>query len=199
MTVSAASESSLRELLSAYRSYLEAHPDASLADFAYTLQERRSTLSYRVAFPASSVQDAENKIKAMLEPGSDVPELRERHFNIASPRIIGVFTGQGAQWPRMGAHLIESSALAAQQLEQLDEYLAELPAEHRPDWKLREQLCADVKMSKVYQASLSQPLCTAVQILLVNLLKLAGVTFHAVVGHSSGTSSMIFASRGLLL
>ncbi|OIW26267.1 putative equisetin synthetase [Coniochaeta ligniaria NRRL 30616] len=194
ITVSAASESSLRELLSAYRSYLEAHPDVLLADFAYTLQERRSTLSYRVAFPASSAQDVENKIKAMLEPSADVPELRERHFNIASPRIIGVFTGQGAQWPRMGAHLIESSALAAQQLEQLDEYLAELSAEHRPDWKLREQLCADVKMSKVYQASLSQPLCTAVQILLVNLLKLAGVTFHAVVGHSSGEIAAAYAA-----
>jgi hybrid polyketide synthase/nonribosomal peptide synthetase ACE1 len=118
LVVSAASERSLRELLSAYRSYLLSHPAVSLADFAYTLQERRSTLAYRVAFAASSVEDAAGKMAAMLEKESGsgtggVPEFCERHFHIARPRILGVFTGQGAQWPRMGARLIEMSPLLA--------------------------------------------------------------------------------------
>lgn len=187
LTISAASETSLRELLSAYCSYLRSNPEISLADFAYTLQERRPTLAYRVTFPACSIEDAIGEMTAMLENNVEVPELRERHFHIARPRILGVFTGQGAQWPRMGARLIEASALAGQQIDELDGYLAELPQEHRPDWTLREQLCAKPGASKVYYAYLSQPLCTAVQILLVNLLKLAGVRLHAVVGHSSGT------------
>ena len=124
---------------------------------------------------------------AMLENRAEVPGLRERHFDIARPRILGVFTGQGAQWPRMGARLIEASPMASRQIDELDRYLAELPREHRPDWTLRGELCAEPGSSKVYQAYVSQPLCTAVQILLINLLGLAGVKLNAVVGHSSGT------------
>lgn len=40
--------------------------------------------------------------------------------------------------------------------------------------------------SRISEAAISQPLCTAVQIALVDLLKAAGIRFNAVVEHSSG-------------
>ena len=158
-----------------------------MRDLAYTLQERRSTLAYRAVITAATASDAVKKIDALLE-NADAPELSTKHFSIARPRILGVFTGQGAQWPRMGAKLIESSPFASKRLDELDAFLSDLPEDVRPAWTLREQLLADASTSKVAEAAVSQPLCTAVQVLLVDLLVGAGIQFAVVVGHSSGMS-----------
>ncbi|KAJ5494795.1 Acyl transferase/acyl hydrolase/lysophospholipase [Penicillium fimorum] len=81
------------------------------------------------------------------------------------PRLLGVFTGQGAQWATMGADLLRSSPLFSGCIDKLQSALNTLPAEH---------------------TALSQPLCTAVQVALVTLLKAAQIDLTAVVGHSSG-------------
>lgn len=125
---------------------------------------------------------------ALLQ-NEEVPELKEKHFSVSNPRILGVFTGQGAQWPRMGAQLVEQSPFASKRLNELDSALATLPQSDRPSWSLREQLLADSAISRTAEAAISQPLCTAVQILLVDLLQLAGIQTNAVIGHSSGTIS----------
>lgn len=48
------------------------------------------------------------------------------------------------------------------------------------------ELLAESRTSRIEEAELSQPICTAIQIVLVNLLRSAGIQFKAVVGHSSG-------------
>ncbi|KAH8162417.1 hypothetical protein CIB48_g5830 [Xylaria polymorpha] len=196
LTISAATERSLRALLSSYSEYLKSNPLVSLRDFAYTLQERRSTLAYRAVVVASTPTDASQKIDALLE-NEQATELSTKHFGVSSPRILGVFTGQGAQWPRMGAKLIQSSPFMAKRLDELDGALASLPEYVRPTWGLRDQMLADAAASRVSEAAVSQPLCTAVQILLVDLLKSAGVKLDAVVGHSSGEIGAAYAA-GLL-
>jgi hybrid polyketide synthase/nonribosomal peptide synthetase ACE1 len=101
------------------------------------------------------------------------------------PRILGVFTGQGAQTARMGAALLETSEAARIIIGRLEERLARLPRSDRPSWSLKQELlCNDP--ARISQATLSQPLCTAVQILQIDLLRAAAIEFSAVVGHSSG-------------
>jgi acyl transferase domain-containing protein/thioester reductase-like protein/NAD(P)-dependent dehydrogenase (short-subunit alcohol dehydrogenase family) len=107
--------------------------------------------------------------------------------------ILGVFTGQGAQWPRMGAELIQHSKRARDLIRELDQHLSSLGSD-APDWSLESELLADVSSSRVHQASFSQPLCTAVQLLVVHLLRAAGVRFAAVVGHSSGEIAAAYAA-----
>lgn len=51
--------------------------------------------------------------------------------------------------------------------------------------------------SRLREAELSQPLCTAVQIALVNLLRTWNVSPAAVVGHSSGEIAAAYASNAL--
>ncbi len=185
LTISATNEKSLRALVSSYSAYLKGNPQASLRDFAHTLQAGRSTLAYRAAIAASTNEQAAKKMDDLLA-SEDSLELSSRHFGVPNPRILGVFTGQGAQWPRMGARLIEASPFASKRLGELDAALASLPDSHRPNWTLRQQLLADSATSRITEAAVSQPLCTAVQIILVDLLELAGIKLHTVVGHSSG-------------
>jgi len=105
-----------------------------------------------------------------------------------------MLTGAGAQWPAMGKVLIEAVPFAKDIIQDLDRSLATLPQKYRPSWTLIEQLMLEGDASNVTNATFSQPLCTAVQIMLVELLTAAGLTFKAVVGHSSGEIACAFAA-----
>ena len=95
----------------------------------------------------------------------------------------------------MGAELIESSTFAAFRIAELDAALQTLPiTSDRPSWTLRNQLLMAKESSRIAEAALSQPLCTAVQILLVDILQEAGISFTAVVGHSSGEIGAAYAA-----
>ena len=111
-----------------------------------------------------------------------------------TPRLLGIFTGQGAQWAAMGAHLIRSSDLARKRIQFLEQSLATLPHADRPAWHLQDEMLAGDDTSRIGEAALSQPLCTAIQIVLLDLLRAAGITFTAVVGHSSGEIAAAYAA-----
>jgi acyl transferase domain-containing protein len=56
-----------------------------------------------------------------------------------------------------------------------------------------DELSKDTEQSRINEAEFSQPLCTAVQIALVNLLRSWGVSPAAIVGHSSGEIAAAYA------
>ncbi|KAI1768458.1 hypothetical protein GGR53DRAFT_532368 [Hypoxylon sp. FL1150] len=195
---SAASDESLRANLEAYVTYLEAHPETNVHDLAYTLRERRSVLPYRISFAAKSVGDLVSALKARLADTANL-SLGSRRWPATSKsgkasKMLGVFTGQGAQYARMGAELIENSPLARRIIQTLEDDLAQLPEEDRPSWSLEAELLAASAASNVGEAAKSQPLCTAVQIMMVDLLRCAGINFDTVVGHSSGEIAAAYAA-----
>ena len=77
-------------------------------------------------------------------------------------------------------------------LEKCESALTALP--DAPSWSLTRELAAEYATSRISQAEFSQPLCTAIQIALVDLLRAAGVQFNAVVGHSSGEIGAAYAA-----
>ncbi|KAF9886948.1 hypothetical protein FE257_010689 [Aspergillus nanangensis] len=196
-TFSAGADNVLVANLRAYRDCLVARNDVCAGDLASTLNARRSTLQSRVALSASDIQgligNLDSTIEAYEESGT-LAQVEQRTPEAAKLRVLGVFTGQGAQWARMGAELIESSPNAGKIIDNLDHSLRSLPPRDRPSWSLREQILRAASTSLVSTASISQPLCTALQILLVDLLREAGVTFAAVVGHSSGEIGAAYAA-----
>ncbi|KAK8016704.1 hybrid NRPS/PKS enzyme [Apiospora rasikravindrae] len=191
---SAVSEASLVAQLQAYSEYLAATPDVNPVDLAWTLQSRRSQLPFKVAFSAATIDELQTKIDAKLAPLKQNPGVAVgTRANIkGEAHVLGVFTGQGAQWPAMGAELIRSFPFVRQRVQQLEEHLNSLP--DRPQWSLVEEMLAGDDTSRIAEAALSQPLCTAIQIVLVDLLKAAGVTFSSVVGHSSGEMGAAYAA-----
>ncbi|MCJ1434188.1 hypothetical protein MMC27_003555 [Xylographa pallens] len=191
-TFSANSKSSLKRYLEAMVEYLGNSLTDNLINIGYTLHSRRSTFPFRTTYAGSSVQDLQERIAASLS----APDWESSAITRASgqARILGIFTGQGAQWPGMGRELIESSGFVRARLERLQLALSALPPADRPTWSLKAELLADKKHSKLHMAQLAQPLCTALQILLIDLLRAAGVTFAAVVGHSSGEIACAYAA-----
>jgi hybrid polyketide synthase/nonribosomal peptide synthetase ACE1 len=189
---SASSEKSLLANLAAYSEYLRGHPDIDLRNLSWTLNCRRSTLPVRFSVSASSSEELAARLEEAVQSGEVTPSTQTA--SIREPKLFGVFTGQGAQWARMGAGLLESSPIVAECIVRLDRSLQALPTEHRPTWSLREELLKDKSSSRIGEAAFSQPLCTAIQIALVQLLQIANLKFAAVVGHSSGEIAAAYAA-----
>ncbi|KAI1174428.1 PKS-NRPS hybrid [Nemania sp. FL0916] len=189
---SAASETALRGSLHKYADFLEENEGISTRDLAWTLNTRRSTLAFRTALYGATANDLARKLRTQAEADKAVLIPVAPKPLPGKPRILGVFTGQGAQWARMGAELLSASSACSSIIEDLEKSLSDLP--DGPDWSIREEMLASGSSSRVGQAALSQPLCTVVQILLVNLLRSAGIQFEAVVGHSSGEIGAAYAA-----
>ncbi|KAF2084690.1 polyketide synthase [Saccharata proteae CBS 121410] len=193
-TFSAASEPSLKANLAKYVDFLHKTPSLSLQDLAYTLQSRRSVLPIRAAFSAASVEGLVAKLRNVLENPEDPATPVGVRVSVSNQRLLGVFTGQGAQWARMGRELIIGFPIVRGWLEDMQQALYSLPAGEKPRWSLIDELSADSKDSRLGEAAFAQPLCTAVQVVLVNLLRAAGIRFDAVVGHSSGEIGAAYAA-----
>ncbi|KAL8910611.1 MAG: hypothetical protein Q9171_004105 [Xanthocarpia ochracea] len=179
---SAGSAPSLKNMTSGYEDWLTRRPDMAdkLDDLAYTLANRREHLSHR-AFKVVG--------------GSDIAASAGKMSNQAM-NLVMVFTGQGAQWPRMGQELLSRGDLVFQKtLKTLDKYLQGI--QDPPEWTIEKELQKSSKTSQVQKAELSQPLCTAVQIGLVDLFAAIGVEPAAVVGHSSGELAAAYAAGAL--
>lgn len=188
---SAASERSLRALVEGYRSYLESTPTIDLRRLGYTLACRRSPLQYKISYSAANRKDLCDKIDASFSGGSN--PFARRSPSGTSP-ILGIFTGQGAQWPQMGIEIIRSSSYAKKIIAELDESLASLPETDRPCWTILGELQAEASSDRLGEAVVAQPVTCAVQILLVRLLQSAGIQFQSVVGHSSGEIPAAYAA-----
>ncbi|KAJ5485543.1 Polyketide synthase-nonribosomal peptide synthetase [Penicillium diatomitis] len=190
---SANSETSLVAILEAYAAHLRANSDIDLRDLSWTLNARRSTLPFRISVSGSDAVDLATKLEKAAQSTSEIlPSSKTR--SVKKPKLLGIFTGQGAQWARMGANIVSSSQMASDCISELDLALQTLPEQDRPCWTLRDEIAKDLRSSRIGEALFSQTLCTAVQVMLVQLLWAAGVEFTAVVGHSSGEIAAAYAA-----
>lgn len=191
-TFSAVSRSSLKRIVKEFIEFLDKSRVPNLNDLAYSLGSRRSIFPYRVSYSGLNRVDLRHRIQASLSDSSwDTTTVTRA--TPSSTNILGIFTGQGAQWATMGKELINLSPHVQSKLAFLDSVLASLPDSDRPSWSLRTEILAENFASKLDIAALSQPICTALQIILVDLLAAAGITFATVVGHSSGEIAAAYA------
>lgn len=192
---SAASERSLASLLFNYSQFLSNNPDTDLNALAWTLISQRSVFTHKVCFTAQNSSELRAKLDDELEhrPNGTSRSISSR-LSTKPRHIMGIFTGQGAQWAAMGYDLISQSSVGKSTLKILEQSLASLPADHRPQWSLEAELSAPAATSRIAEAILSQPLCTAIQIILVDHLRAIGVYFSSVVGHSSGEIGAAYAA-----
>lgn len=116
---SAADRDTIQHVSQAYKDYCVSEIDednsTKLDRLAYTLAERRSSLSWR----SFAVVDATEAASGLLE-SRPVRSSREKLG------IAWVFTGQGAQYPGMGLELMEHYQVFKDSLLKSDDFLAKL-------------------------------------------------------------------------
>ena len=155
----------------------------TLLDLSYTLANRRSQMSSR-AFAVASHANIDSVFH------------RQEGFHYAEkkkvPTIGFVFTGQGAQWARMGSELMTYYPSFLKTIRVLDRALEDLS--DPPDWTLEDVLLEDAPKSRISEAEFAQPLCTAIQVAIVQLLHQWGIQPVVTVGHSSGEIAASYAA-----
>lgn len=189
----------------------------ALHDLAWTLQDGRARFRRRLAVTAASPQEAVELLRtagARLDPAhAESPGSESAGVSIGSastrPRVAFVFTGQGAQLPRMGRDLYDHEPVFRSVLDECDDALAP----HLPHRLLDVMYGADELAELIHQTQYTQPAMFALQSALAAQWQSWGVTPDVVIGHSIGeyaaavsagvmdlsTASELIAARGTLM
>ncbi|TDZ29082.1 Reducing polyketide synthase hmp8 [Colletotrichum spinosum] len=158
---------------------------AYLAKLAHTFGTARSSLGWRASCVTSSLSELESQLAAA--PSEETWKISRASSSDSpqQPRVGFVFTGQGAQWAGMGVQLLsrpvfrESVARSAAILKSLG-----------CTWDPVTELSNTGEASRLGQPEISQPICSVLQIALVDEVRSWGspALSHPakVVGHSSG-------------
>lgn len=196
LSMSAANPQALSALASRHRAYLDAHPDCDFGDVAHTANISRAALAHRAAFVAVSRAELGERLAACTEsihaPAGDGGARRPAwlHYGAiarnARPRIGFLYTGQGAQYPGMGAALYRAYPVFHRALEQCQELAR--PYLERPllDVMFSEETAPADGAGALDQTRYTQPALFAFEYAMTELWRSFGVEPAAVIGHSVG-------------
>ncbi|CAK7265004.1 Type I Iterative PKS [Sporothrix epigloea] len=206
LVLSAKSARSLRVLAQKYLDLFQLHENGdSTSDFqrvAWLTHSSKTMFMHRLAVCGQSRAEA---IRILTEILSDASQYQAQSFGSRArrvesklkdnkPRLLGVFTGQGAQWAGMSKHLFLASPVYRESIRYLDSVLEICP--DPPVWTLEDELFKlETDGSRLSEAAIAQPVCTALQIGLVHVLRRLGVRFTCVIGHSSGEIAAAYAAK----
>ena len=115
LAISAKSKVSLKGNVERLMSHLEANPELSVADLAYTTCARKVHHSHRIAVSGSNT----TQMKKLLSPFLTSAET-QRPIPMNAPAVAFAFTGQGAFYKSIGLQLFNDSPYFRSQIMLLD-------------------------------------------------------------------------------
>ncbi|MGK5638160.1 SDR family NAD(P)-dependent oxidoreductase [Streptomyces sp. URMC 126] len=158
---------------------LRSASDAEFPDLAYTACRRRTHHAHRAAVLAGGRAEAADGLDAVAD-GRRVGTAASGRAR-GTGRIAFAFSGNGSQWPGMGAGLLKHDPVFRAEVERVDAAL-------RPHlgWSVLDALAAPAGPEDLRRTEIAQPLLYAVQSGLVAVLDGWGVRPSGVLGHSVG-------------
>ncbi|CAG9992168.1 unnamed protein product, partial [Clonostachys byssicola] len=186
---SATDQDGIARLKSVWRDYLAnlrlcpKEKSQFIRNLAYTLSNRRTHFSHR----AFAVFDISDGLTTLI--GKFSSAIR----GSATPKLAYIFSGQGSQWFAMGRELFHRYHIYRKSLLDASVYLQGLDC----PWDAVDELMRGENDTNVNDAEYSQPLCTIIQIALVDLLNSFGLRPAKVVGHSSGEIAAAYCAGAL--
>ncbi|KAH7311404.1 hypothetical protein B0I35DRAFT_357003 [Stachybotrys elegans] len=156
-----------------------------LTDLSHTLNLHRNMFSHRAFTIAREGHEAESYV---------TPQLQKGVVSAKKNAICFLFTGQGAQWAGMGRTALQEFPIVLETLQRLDIILGRI--EPKPSFSIVDLLQADPEVSaaRISEAEVAQPLCTAIQIALVDLFSKWDIAPEVSIGHSSGEIGAAYAA-----
>jgi acyl transferase domain-containing protein/acyl carrier protein len=181
VVLSAKTENSLQAAMGQLASHLEESPEQPLADVAYTLQVGRHGFEWRAAVIC---HDRNEALEALSGRGSRRVQ-RGRAQGKERP-VVFMFTGQGAQYPRMGEGLYRSEEVYRRVVDECCEILQrcagfDLKALLYPLPGQDEQAAEQLRDTRH-----TQPALFVTEYALARLWMSWGIKPQAMIGHSIG-------------
>ncbi|MFI6697453.1 type I polyketide synthase [Streptomyces sp. NPDC050509] len=190
--LSARSSAALRGQAARLLDHVRGHPEVAAAHTGLSLGTTRTSFDHRavVLAPdhAGAVGELEKYVAGHDTPGL-VTGLARRGTGVAL-----VFPGQGAQWARMAAELLDSSPVFAARMGE-----CAVALEPHVDWSLPDVLRCTEGDGWLGRVDVVQPALWAVMVSLAELWRAYGVVPAAVIGHSQGEIAAACVAGGLSL
>ncbi|HEX8354145.1 MAG TPA: SDR family oxidoreductase, partial [Pyrinomonadaceae bacterium] len=161
--------------------YLSAHPEANLADVAYTLQTGRREFAHRRVLVARDTRDAAAALNARDPQRLPTNFQEPRH----RPNVF-MFPGQGAQHVGMSQGLYEAEPLFREQVDRHAELLRPRLGLDLRDVLYPADAGAEEAARLLKQTFVTQPALFVVEYALARLWMSWGVRPAAMIGHSVG-------------
>ncbi len=179
LPLSARTDDALRDTAVKWRRYLRANSEINVNSIAAAAGRKREHYDTRLAIMGRNHSELTNNLTEWLA-GNDTPKVVAGKPGNFHP-LVFVFTGQGAQWWRMGQDLLKREPVFRGVLEEIDTYLKPLAG-----WSLIEEMTRSEADSQINRTNIAQPAIFGLQVALAELWKSWGIVPSKVVGHSVG-------------
>lgn len=179
MTLSARSEAALDAATRRIGDAIAARPDLSAADAAFTLQQGRHHYAFRRTIQGRSLDELARAIATGSPDHVRIGRAGER-----APQVVFMFSGQGAQYPGMGADLYANEPVFRQAIDECADALAGVRDEDLRDVMLR--ATGDAAADRLRRTLWAQPALFAIDYAIARLWIARGVEPAAMIGHSLG-------------
>jgi len=180
LTLSAHNKSALKELAQRFDDHLGEHP-TEIGDICYSAAVGRATLPERLAIVGDSLSQLQQRLTAFAqEKPLDDLTFYQRLSGEKQPKIVFLFTGQGACYAQMGYQLYQTEPIFRQSIDRC----AEILAPHL-DHPLTEILFGE-QTDLLNQTAYAQPAIFALEYALTMVWKAWGITPSLLIGHSVG-------------
>jgi acyl transferase domain-containing protein len=181
-TLSAKSPKSLKNLVVKYQNFLNEKSDVNLKDLCYSTNCLREHFEERTAFTVTSMEQLKEKLEAYHNKNKwenlKVGDVKKQQ---SKPKIVFLYSGQGAQYKQMGETLYRTSPVFKHSLIRC----AKILQKHK-GIRLLDVLFDKKDDSQINQTEFTQPVLFAIQYSLTQLWKTFGFTPDIVLGHSIG-------------
>jgi acyl transferase domain-containing protein/NADPH:quinone reductase-like Zn-dependent oxidoreductase/acyl carrier protein len=185
LPLSARTPAALLQIADHYRSWLSAHPEATLADVCFTAGAGRAHFEHRAALVVNSRESASELLGA-LSDDRPAPGL-VRGVSDDTPKTAWLFTGQGSQYPGMARELFDTEPVFAETLTRCAAVVADIL--EKPLLEVIFDADGPDSAEALRQTSYAQPALFAVEMGLALLWQSWGFEPDVVLGHSVGQYS----------
>jgi acyl transferase domain-containing protein/acyl carrier protein len=186
LPLSARTPEALVDLAGQYRGWLNAHPEATLADVCFTAGAGRAHLEHRAAMVVNSREAAMDLLGALADD-RPAPGLVRGEAN-DTPKTAWLFTGQGSQYLGMARELFDTEPVFAETLRRCAAAVADVLEKPLLDVIFDTSDGQDGEET-LRQTSYAQPALFAVELGLARLWQSWGFEPDVVLGHSVGQYS----------
>lgn len=185
LPLSARTPAALLQVADQYRSWLSAHPEATLADVCFTAGAGRAHLEHRAALVVNSRESAMELLGALADDRPAPGLFRGESHD--TPKTAWLFTGQGSQYPGMARELFDTEPVFAETLNRCCAAVADVL--EKPLLDVIFDVDSPDSEATLRLTSYAQPALFAVEMGLVRLWQAWGFEPDVVLGHSVGQYS----------
>ncbi len=179
LLLSARSEAALREQVAQLTALVTADTELDLHALAHSLATTRTTFEHRAVVIAENRDEALTGLTAATT-GDPVPNLITGSAT-GTYQPVFVFPGQGTQWPDMATHLLDTSPVFRNAIQNCADALAP-----HTNWSLLDVLTQQPNTPNLDRVDVIQPTLFAMMTSLTRLWQHHNIQPTAVIGHSQG-------------